>query len=162
MMKARPAVRASIAAFALILCARVVAAPPSQALDSVLDPAIGLKELSDAVARGKAVPGDRFFLLTGRIGVVVDRTGEAEGAEYQGESELVGGEWIGLESVRSFRAYLRFTGKRFAGIGDEDSADWIERGTLVVVIGSFAGTVKEYGSDRQVALIDVRRVIPVE
>jgi hypothetical protein len=93
---------------------------------------------------------------------MIDRTPEKEGAEFEGESELVGGEWTGLEAVRSFRVYLRFKGDRFAGLVDDASSQWIEKGTLVVIIGSYAGTVKEYGTGKTAALIEVQRIISVQ
>jgi hypothetical protein len=144
--------------------ARGFAAPPAASLDAALDPSITLKYLVDAVQAdgGSKIPRNKFFMVTGRIGATIDRTGDAEGAEFAAESELVSGEWKGLESVRSFRAYLRFSGKRFAYLADRDAEGWIKQGTLSVIIGSFAGTAKEYGSERTVPLIDVERIIPVE
>jgi hypothetical protein len=164
----RRLIGAAFACLAISMGARVAAAPSAgasasvKALDAVLDPEMGLKEIADAIGEGKAPPANRFFLISGRIGVMIDRTPEKQGAQFEAESELVGGEWTGLEAVRSFRVYLHFKGNRFAGLVDDASSQWIEKGTLVVVIGSYAGTVKEYGTGKMVALIDVQRIISVE
>jgi|GEM_PF-2191597 hypothetical protein len=165
---AKPVYPRWAAALALgVLCAAAAAAPKVSALDAILDPSIGLKELSDLVREGAAagkpaaVPAGRFFLLTGRLGIVIDRGTGDEGAEFIGESELVGGEWQGTETVRSFRAYLRLVGNRFAALADDESPGYIPKGSLVVVIGSYEGMVKEYGSDAMAPVLNVERIIPV-
>jgi hypothetical protein len=158
----RPVVSAILIFIAAALFPILSATPSSKAIDAVLDPTFGLKELADTAGSDGVIPTDRFFLVTGRIGVMIDRTSDEEGAEFQGENELVGGEWTGLASVRSYRVYLRFMGDRFAPIMDDESPEYIEKGTLVVVIGSYAGKVKEYGTEKMTAVLDVLRIIAVK
>jgi hypothetical protein len=136
--------------------------PSATSLDRILEPSIGLREMSDAVLKdgGASLPTDKFFIMTGRLGVMMDRSGES--GPFAGECELVGGEWSGMDSVRSFRAYLRFKGAAFADLADNEAPGYIKPGTLVAVIGSFAGTMDEYGSGKKVGVVEVRRLIRVE
>lgn len=136
--------------------------PSVSALNSALDPSRGLKEISDAALKdgGASLPKDKFFLLSGRLGIMIDRSDE--GGPYSGESELVGGEWEGMDSVRAFRVYLRFQGDRFSTLSDKESSGYVKPGTLVVVIGSLVGTTKEYGTDKTAGVIIVERLIPIE
>jgi hypothetical protein len=148
----------------LATCAALAFSDPSpNALNAALDPSRGMKELSDAISQkdgGASLPRDRFFLLTGRIGTIIDRS--EEGGPFLGESELVSGEWIGFESVRAFRVYLKFNGMRFKNVVDAESAEYVKPGTLVVIIGSLVGTTKEYGSDKNAGIIKVERLIKIE
>lgn len=152
---------------AIALCFAAVAAlafsePSAASLNALLDPTIGLKEIYRAATKdgGAGLPKDKFFLLSGRLGIVIDRS--VEDGPYSGESEITGGEWEGMDAVHAFRAYLRFSGDRFSALSDKESEDYVKPGTLVVVIGSLAGSTKEYGSDRTAAVIKVERLIKVE
>lgn len=136
--------------------------PSVSALNAALDPSRGLREIADAVLKdgGAGLPKDKFFLLTGRLGIMIDRS--EDGGAYQGESELVGGEWAGMDSVRAFRVYLKFKGDAFSRLSDKESEGYVRPGTLVVVIGSLIGTTKEYGTDKAAGVIKVERLIPIE
>ncbi len=138
------------------------ALPSIDSFNRLLEPSIGLKELSDAILvdGGKNLPQDRFFLITGRLGVLMDRSPE-EGP-FLGETELVGGEWEGLDTVRSFRVYLSFQGNRFSAMADDEDPNYVKPGTLVVIIGSLMGTSQEYGTKKPVGLIKVERLIKIE
>lgn len=157
-MKAR-----ALALFFASCAALAFSDPSADMLNSALDPSRGMKEISDAVSQkdgGASLPRNRFFLLTGRIGTIIDRSGE--GDAFLGESELVSGEWIGFESVRAFRVYLKFNGSRFKDYADTESPRYVKPGALVVIIGSLVGVTKEYGSDRNAGVIRVERLIRIE
>jgi len=156
--------KARILSIFFAACAAAAFSEPSvNALNAALDPSWGMKEISDAVSQrdgGASLPKDKFFLLTGRIGTIIDRSGES--GPFLGESELVSGEWIGFESVRAFRVYLKFNGTKFKDFVDKESSEFVKPGTLVVIIGSFIGTTKEYGSDKNAGVIKVERLIKIE
>jgi hypothetical protein len=63
----RRIVGAVFTCLAISIGTRVAAVPSAgasaKALDAVLDPKTGLKEIADAVNAGKAPPADRFFLV---------------------------------------------------------------------------------------------------
>jgi hypothetical protein len=136
--------------------------PSVSALNQALDPARGMKEISDAVQKdgGASLPKDKFFILTGRMGTTIDRS--VEGGAFLGESELVSGEWIGFDAVRAFRVYLKFSGDKFLAMVDKEAAGYVKPGALVVIIGSFVGATKEYGSDKNAGIIKVERLIKIE
>lgn len=154
-----------IRAFSLLFAVSAALAfsePSVSALNVALDPVRGMKEISDAVQKdgGASLPKDKFFILSGRMGTTIDRSGE--GGAFLGESELVSGEWIGLDSVRAFRVYLKFSGDRFLALVDKEAVGYVKPGALVVIIGSFVGVTKEYGSDKNAGVIKVERLIKIE
>jgi hypothetical protein len=154
-----------VGALSLVLAASAALAfsePSVAALNSVIDPARGMREVSDAIRKdgGTSLPRDKFYILSGRIGSMIDRS--AEGGAFSGESELVSGEWVGFDSVRAFRVYLKFEGQRFQALADKESGDYVKPGTLVVVIGSLVGTTKEYGGQGMDGVIKVERLLKIE
>ncbi len=84
--------------------------------DTVADFSVTIKTLSrldEATATAYGLM-DRFLLLDGTVTniLVLDANEES----YLVQVELVSGEWIGLDEVRSYSCWVLFSGPRFAGV----------------------------------------------
>ena len=84
--------------------------------DAVTDFSVTVKTLSqldEATARAYGLM-DRFLLLDGTVTniLILDPSEE----NFLVQVELVSGEWIGLEEVRSYSCWVLFSGPRFASI----------------------------------------------
>jgi len=84
--------------------------------DAVADFSVTVKTLSQldeamAVAYGLM---DRFLLLDGTVAAILILDPSEE--DFLVQVELVSGEWIGLEEVRSYSCWVLFSGSRFAGM----------------------------------------------
>jgi hypothetical protein len=84
--------------------------------DAVADFSVTIKTLSQLDEATAAAYGlmDRFLLLDGTVTnkLVLDSNEES----YLVQVELVSGEWIGLDEVRSYSCWVLFSGPRFAGV----------------------------------------------
>ena len=84
--------------------------------DAVADFSVTIKTLSQLDEATAAAYGlmDRFLLLDGTVTnkLVLDSNEES----YLVQVELVSGEWIGLEEVRSYRCLVLFSGPEFARV----------------------------------------------
>ena len=100
----------------VVLCLLLTGAALAGALDdfdSVVDFSVTLKALAgtdEAAARAYGLKS-RYLLLDGTVTAIQFLEPEEEG--FQAQVELVAGEWIGLEEVRSYRCYVLFQGRRF-------------------------------------------------
>jgi hypothetical protein len=84
--------------------------------DAVADFSVTVKTLSQLDEATATAYGlmDRFLLLDGTVTniLVLDANEES----YLVQIELVSGEWIGLDEVRSYSCWVLFAGSRFAGV----------------------------------------------
>jgi hypothetical protein len=100
----------------VVICLMLVSAALAGALedfDSVVDFSVTLKALSGLDEAGARIYGlkSRYLLLDGTVTSIQFLNQEEE--TFQAQVELVAGEWIGLEDVRSYRCYVLFQGRRF-------------------------------------------------
>ena len=72
-------------------------------LDAILDFSVTIKTLSEAVERGEYDMEARFVALNGTLNSVFDADAETSTVIV----EMVTGEWIGLEEVRSYHCLVR-------------------------------------------------------
>ncbi len=102
-----------IAALLLLSVAAVLPAIDDRDFDAVADFSVTVKTLSqlDEEAAGAYGLMDRFLLLDGTATniLVLDPNEET----FLAQVELVYGEWIGLEEVRSYSCWVMFSGPRF-------------------------------------------------
>jgi hypothetical protein len=84
--------------------------------DEVVDFSVTVKTLSQLDEATATAYGlmDRFLLLNGTVTniLVLDANEES----YLVQVELVSGEWIGLDEVRSYSCWVLFSGPHFAGV----------------------------------------------
>jgi hypothetical protein len=78
-------------------------------LEKVMDLTATIKTLAEQVAAGNYEAPAKFVILNGTFDSVFE-TDEATGTVV---IELVSGEWIGLEDVRSYHCLIRFTGAEY-------------------------------------------------
>jgi hypothetical protein len=80
-------------------------------LDRVIDFSVTLKSLATAADSGASIPKGRTVLLSGTVSDVniinKDQTG------FKVRMELITGEWIGLDDVKSYACYVEFTGAEY-------------------------------------------------
>ena len=103
-------------ALVLVLCAPFVFSIDAGQFDAVADFSVTIKTLSqldEAAARAYGLM-DRFILLDGTVTNILVLDGNEE--NYLVQVELVSGEWIGLDEVRSYSCWIRFSGPRFADV----------------------------------------------
>jgi hypothetical protein len=109
----------------------------------VVDFDISIRELALAAAEEnmEALP-DKLVIIDGTVAsrLLIDGNPET----YVGQLELVGGEWIGVEDVVTYRCYLLLEGPRFANAiparrsRTKNPAE-IEMNTRIMVVGEFLG-----------------------
>jgi len=104
--------RSTLAACVLLLaCSSVLPALSRADFDRAVDFSVTLKTLA-AVAEGSApLPGAKMLVLTGTVSdvTILDK----EQATFRVRIELIAGEWIGLEDVKSYACYVEFAGPEF-------------------------------------------------
>jgi hypothetical protein len=102
--------------FVLLIWAPAAFSIDAGDFDAVADFSVTIKTLSrldEATASAYGLM-DRFLLLDGTVTnvLVLDANEES----YLVQVELVSGEWVGLEEVRSYSCWVLFSGPRFAGV----------------------------------------------
>ena len=80
-------------------------------LDRVIDFSVTLKGLSTAADSGAPIPKGKTVLLTGTVSDV--NIINKEQAGFKVRIELITGEWIGLDEVKSYYCYVEFTGAEY-------------------------------------------------
>jgi hypothetical protein len=108
--------RAIGAALVLMIWAPAAFAVDAGDFDAVADFSVTIKTLSRLDQASASAYGlmDRFLLLDGTVTniLVLDNNEES----YLVQVELVSGEWIGLDEVRSYSCWVLFSGPRFASV----------------------------------------------
>jgi hypothetical protein len=73
-----------------------------------VDFSITLKDLAAAAAGEKPLPQGRLFLLDGTVTGITFL--DKEEASFRVRTELMSGEWVGLEDVKSYTCVVTFSG----------------------------------------------------
>jgi len=104
-----------LAASALLLSGPASAISKSE-LDRVIDFSVTVKTLErlDAATARDYRLDERFLVLDGTVSTI--EVIDPEESRYQVVVELVSGEWIGLEEVRSYRCLVLFSGPEYARV----------------------------------------------
>jgi hypothetical protein len=111
-----PGVRASLLILMLLLLSTGAFSISKNELDRVIDFSVTVKTLErlDPVTARDYRLDERYLLLDGTVSTI--EVVDPEESRYQVVVELVSGEWIGLEEVRSYRCLVLFGGPEFARI----------------------------------------------
>jgi len=115
-MKRRRLRAALLLSACLLLPATAGSAISKSDLDRVLDFSVTVKtleRLDPATARDYRLD-ERFLLLDGTVNTI--EVIDPDESRYQVIVELVSGEWIGLEEVRSYRCLVLFSGPEYARV----------------------------------------------
>lgn len=103
-----------LAVLTLSLAAAGLPAISRSDFDKTVDFSVNIKELDQYVTGGKALPerNPRFVLLEGTVSdiMVLDKEEET----FQVLVELLSGEWIGTEDVKSHACWIVFSGPEYA------------------------------------------------
>ena len=127
--------RTLVSLVVLALAAFTVSAQGSNAasFDAVVDFDASIKAFAAAANGGPAPKADRFALLVGTVGSVIKRS--TEPVSYA--VELVSGEWIGMDDVKTFHLYLEYSGDAFTAFFDR-KAGLAKPGARVLVVCKFS------------------------
>lgn len=149
--------RARIVLAVCLLLAAALTAPAATRFefDSVVDFSVSLKSLA-AVAAGEAsLPSGRLFVLDGTISdlTVLDK----EQGSFRARIELISGEWIGTEDVKSYACLIDFAGpgffKRFPARPPRDPApDIVLLNSRVIVVARPIGLTTAPQGEKRVLL----------
>jgi hypothetical protein len=101
----------TVLAACLLLAATFAPAATRGDFDAVVDFSVSLKTLAAAAAGEAALPAGRFFILEGTVSdlTVLDK----EEGSFRARIELISGEWIGMEDVKSYTCLVDFSGPAF-------------------------------------------------
>jgi len=97
----------------LVLAAPVAIGAPQGDFDRVVAFDITLKSLASDAASGAPLP-NRVIILDGTVSDVnvVDKNA----ASFKVRIQMIAGEWIGLEDVKSYTCYVDFSGSQYASV----------------------------------------------
>jgi hypothetical protein len=103
-----------LACVLLFACSFSLPALSRADIERVLDFSVTLKTLS-AAADGKApLPLGKMLLLSGTVSDISILNKDEGG--YRVRVELISGEWVGLEDVKSYACYVEFSGSEFSKV----------------------------------------------
>jgi hypothetical protein len=132
----------SLACVLLLVCSSFLAALSRADLDRVLDLSVTLKTLSAAADGSAPLPSGRMFLLSGTVSDVsiLDK----DEATFRVRIELITGEWVGMEDVKSYACYVEFSGPEYFKVFPARPPRNAAHGTVVLdsrvmVMGSAQG-----------------------
>ncbi|HET6487431.1 MAG TPA: hypothetical protein VFH83_13475 [Spirochaetia bacterium] len=97
----------------LVLAAPVAIGAPQGDFDRVVAFDITLKSLASDAASGAPLP-NRVIILDGTVSDVnvVDKNA----ATFKVRIQMIAGEWIGLDDVKSYTCYVDFSGSQYASV----------------------------------------------
>jgi hypothetical protein len=133
-------------------------------LDRIIDFSVTLKSLATAAANGSPIPRGQVVLLSGTVSDVNILNKDPAG--YKVRLELITGEWIGLEDVKSYTCYVDFSGADYARLiparpPREASRNLVTLNSRVVVIGRVVGMTTAALGGKEV-LVDGAFIRPIE
>lgn len=107
-------IRLRLACILLVVGPAILPALSRADLERVIDFSVTLKSLAAAADSGAPVPAGRNVLLSGTVSdvTILDK----DPAAFKVRIELITGEWIGLEDVKSYYCYVEFTGPDYVKV----------------------------------------------
>jgi len=102
----------TVLAACLLAAAAYAPAATRGDFDAVVDFSVSLKSLAAAAAGEAVLPPGRLFILEGIVSelTVLDK----EAGSFRARIELISGEWIGTEEVKSYTCLVDFSGPAYA------------------------------------------------
>ena len=151
--------RRSVPLFACILLLAGPAILPALSradLDRVIDFSVTLKSLATAADSGAPIPTGRTVLLSGTVSDV--NIVNKDQAGFKVRIELITGEWIGLDDVKSYSCYVEFTGAEYfkmfpARPPHTANRDLVSMNSRVIVVGRIVQVAATPLGDKRV-LVD--------
>jgi hypothetical protein len=135
MRRSRPA----LACFLLLVGPALLPALSRADFDRVVDFSVTLERLAAVAAGKEPLPVGRMFLLSGTVSdvTIINR----EEAAFKVRIEVITGEWIGLEDVKSYACYIDFSGPEYFKIFPAKAPrtadpDVVTLNTRILVVGA--------------------------
>jgi len=139
----------------LLLAAALAPAATRSDFDSVVDFSVSLKTVAAAVAGGAPLPTGRLFVLDGTVAdlTVLDK----ERGSFRARIELISGEWIGTEDVKSYACLVEFSGPGFfksfpARAPKEPAADMVFLNSRLLVVARPIGLTTSHQGEKRMLL----------
>ncbi len=138
----------------LLLAAALSPATPRSDFDAVVDFSVSLKTVAAAAVGQAVLPAGKLFVLDGTVSelAVLDK----EPSRFRARIELLAGEWLGTEDVRSYACYVEFSGPAFSRSfpsrpPQDPSSDMAFLNSRLLVVARVAGvTTSPQGEKRMV------------
>ena len=101
---------------AVFLAGGTLFADPAADFSRVVNFSLSLKSLNELIDGGRfdQADKDRYILVDGSI--AYRELLSADGEPFLGEIELIQGEWLGPDTVKTYRCIVQFSGDSFAGL----------------------------------------------
>lgn len=145
------------AALAVVMALGATATVSSQDLQdllSLVDLDVTIKSLAVGVDQGNYDAPPKFFLLNGSLDSVL----EADEASSTVIIEMVTGEWVGLEDVKSYHCLIRFEGedyfKAFPVTVPRDAGPEVFARSSRIMVVAYPFAVVELADGRLLWLLD--------
>ena len=141
-MRRWPNATGSLACILLVFVPALLPALSRADLERVIDLSVTLKTLASAAEAGAPIPAGRTVLLSGTVSDVNILNKDPAG--FRVRIELITGEWIGLEDVKSYSCYVDFTGAEYVKVFParaprEANHDLVMLNSRVLVVGRVVG-----------------------
>jgi len=142
----------ALASVLLLCCVRLPALSRAD-FDRVVDFSVTLKNLA-AVAEGREqLPAGKTIMLSGTVSDV--NILSKEEATFKVRIELITGEWIGVEDVKSYACYIEFSGPEWFKIFPARAPRTAPPGVVslnsrVIVVGSASDLVSTPAGEKRV------------
>jgi len=130
--------RWSLACILLVIAPAFLPALSRAELERFIDLSVTLKTLATAVESGTPIPAGRTVLLSGTVSDV--NILDKDPAGFKVRIELIAGEWIGLDDVKSYSCYVDFSGAEYFTVFParpprDASRDLVTLNSRVLVVG---------------------------
>jgi hypothetical protein len=137
----------------LLLCASLLPALSTADFDRVVDFSVTLKSLASASEGKSALPTGRMVVLSGTVSDVNVLSKEEAG--FRVRIEVITGEWIGMEDVKSYSCLVDFSGAEFfkvfpARTPPQGTPDVVTKNSRVVLVGRPIDFAKTPAGERRV------------
>jgi hypothetical protein len=151
----------------IVLLAGAAALPAASRVDfdKVADFSVTLKDLAAAADGKAALPTGRMLVLTGTVAgvTILDK----EEATFRVRVEIITGEWLGTEEVKSYSAYVEYAGPEYFRVFPargpaRATAGVVVTGSRLLVVARAVGVTATPSGDARRVLLDGAyvRVIP--
>jgi hypothetical protein len=130
--------RWSLACILLVIAPALLPALSRAELEKFIDLSVTLKTLAVAADAGSPIPAGHTVLLSGTVSDV--NILDKDPAAFRVRIELITGEWIGLDDVKSYSCYVDFAGAEYFKVFParpprEASHDLVTLNSRVLVVG---------------------------
>jgi hypothetical protein len=160
----RSPVRPLLVTLALFSSAVALPAASRADFDRVVDFSVTLKTLAAAADGTEPMPAGRMLVLSGTVSAVT--IVNKEEATFRVRIEIITGEWVGLEDVKSYASFVDYAGQEFFAVFParapaKPGPDIVVQGSRVLVVARAAGvTTTPLGEKRTLLEGAYIRAIP--